>query len=240
MNWKLKATLQNIFSYLPNGESINYFFQRKITKNLPLKETKIREKMLVANTHIDNFRQYGQKTLEQAIFYEFGAGWDIVQPLIFYSLGVNYQILVDIRQLIKLELINSSIYKLQDANISNKLKRVPKHLIDDKNTLLQSLKELYGIDYRAPADARDTKINEKTIDYITSTNTLEHIPVEEIKAILRECHRILRDDGIMSFQIDYQDHYSYFDKNISVYNFLQFSETHWNLFLIHHFTIKID
>jgi SAM-dependent methyltransferase len=230
MNWKLKATLQNIFSHLPNGKNINYFFQKNVTKNLPINESKIQEKLEIANIHIDNFREYGNKPFEQAIFYEFGAGWDIAQPLIFYSLGINHQILVDIRKLVKIELINNSIQRLQDSNISNKVERVPKHIIDDKNNLVSLLKELYGIDYRAPADARDTKIKEKTIDCITSTNTLEHIPPEDIKAILKESHRILRDDGIMSFQIDYQDHYSYFDKNISVYNFLEFSEINWNLF----------
>jgi hypothetical protein len=34
----------------------------------------------------------------------------------------------------------------------------------------------------------------------------------------------------MIFRIDYQDHYSYFDKNISVHNFLKYSEKVWNYF----------
>jgi hypothetical protein len=34
----------------------------------------------------------------------------------------------------------------------------------------------------------------------------------------------------MSFQIDYQDHYSYFDQKLSVYNFLQYSEKSWAWF----------
>jgi hypothetical protein len=31
----------------------------------------------------------------------------------------------------------------------------------------------------------------------------------------------------MSFQIDYQDHYSYFDDRISSYNFLRFDDRTW-------------
>jgi hypothetical protein len=31
----------------------------------------------------------------------------------------------------------------------------------------------------------------------------------------------------MSFQIDYQDHYAYFDPSISPYNFLRFDERAW-------------
>jgi hypothetical protein len=31
----------------------------------------------------------------------------------------------------------------------------------------------------------------------------------------------------MSFQIDYKDHYSYFDQRLTAYNFLQFSDRRW-------------
>jgi hypothetical protein len=34
----------------------------------------------------------------------------------------------------------------------------------------------------------------------------------------------------MSSLIDYQDHYSYFDKGISAYNFLQYSDKAWTFF----------
>ena len=34
----------------------------------------------------------------------------------------------------------------------------------------------------------------------------------------------------MSFIIDYCDHYSYFDKNISAYNFLRYPDSTWRLF----------
>jgi hypothetical protein len=54
--------------------------------------------------------------------------------------------------------------------------------------------------------------------------------MEDIQRILKECYRILKGNGIMSFQIDYQDHYSYFDQNISVYNFLLYSDKSWSRF----------
>jgi SAM-dependent methyltransferase len=93
--------------------------------------------------------------------------------------------------------------------------------------VVTALKTEYGIDFRAPADARRTEIASGSINCITSSNTLEHIPAPDIAAIVQECHRILADDGLMSFQIDYQDHYAYVDRHISVYNFLQYSESTW-------------
>ena len=56
---------------------------------------------------------------------------------------------------------------------------------------------------------------------------MEHVPKNEIPSILKECYRLLKKGGILSLLIDYKDHYSYFDSNISIYNFLQFSDMKW-------------
>jgi SAM-dependent methyltransferase len=132
--------------------------------------------------------------------------------------------------LIRPELINNSIEIIQDLNEVFSFERLPETHINDKLGFNSVFSKIYGIEYKAPYDARDTGLNDNSIDCITSTNTLEHIPPNDIKAILKECYRILNKDGILSFQIDYQDHYSYFDKNISVYNFLQFGQATWNTF----------
>jgi SAM-dependent methyltransferase len=230
MNWKYKATLQYIFSIIPFGEYMNYFFQTKITRNLPIREIKFKEKLLLAQKHFENFQKYNSSHLSEATFYEFGAGWDMAQPLLFYTMGVDHQIIVDIRRLVRPELINNSIKIIEHLNEVFTFPRLPKTHIKDKLDFESVFLKYYGIEYKAPYDARKTGLSDNSIDCITSTNTLEHIPANEIKAILKECYRILKKDGILSFQIDYQDHYSYFDKNISVYNFLKFNQATWNTF----------
>ena len=230
MNWKYKAILQSIFSIIPFGEYMNYFFQTKITRNLPIKETEFKERLFLAQKHIENFQKYNSSNLSEATFYEFGAGWDMAQPLLLYTMGVNHQIIVDIRRLVRPELINNSIKIIENLNEVFNFLRLPKTYIKDKLEFESVFLKFYGIQYKAPYDARKTGLSDDSIDCITSTNTLEHIPPNEIKAILKECYRILKKDGILSFQIDYQYHYSYFDKNISVYNFLKFNQATWNTF----------
>jgi ubiquinone/menaquinone biosynthesis C-methylase UbiE len=88
----------------------------------------------------------------------------------------------------------------------------------------------YGIDYQAPSDARRTDFEPGSIDCITSTDTLEHIPKRDLSAILGECRRLLREGGVLSVEIDYGDHYSYYDSHICVYNFLRYSDQVWRLF----------
>jgi hypothetical protein len=96
--------------------------------------------------------------------------------------------------------------------------------------LCRALRERYGIDYLAPRDARRTGLPAQSIDLIHSTNTMEHIPPADLRLILGECRRLLAPAGLVSLYIDYRDHYSYADRGISVYNFLQYSDAAWSRF----------
>ena len=165
------------------------------------------------------------------MFYEFGAGWDLIGPLAFYAFGVENQILIDVRKLLRPSLVNESIEQFKRMASSDGLLRQPvKYLNGAEGAFATQLKEFYGIDYSAPRDPKHTGFESGTIDCITSTSTLEHIPLPEIKRLLEECHRVLRHGGIMSFIIDYGDHYSYFDPGISAYNYLRYSDATWAFF----------
>ena len=50
-----------------------------------------------------------------------------------------------------------------------------------------------------------------------------------LAAIFRETRRLLRSGGAFSCRIDLQDHYAYFDRSLSRYNFLRFSDGKWRL-----------
>jgi ubiquinone/menaquinone biosynthesis C-methylase UbiE len=81
--------------------------------------------------------------------------------------------------------------------------------------------------YLAPVDARNTGFMKNYFDFASSTSTLEHIPKEDLVKILEESYRILKKGGILSVRIDYKDHWSYFDKKITIYNYLKYSEKKW-------------
>jgi SAM-dependent methyltransferase len=117
--------------------------------------------------------------------------------------------------------------------VIEQLNRLATGIVRRPGTPLQSLAELktrFGIDYRAPADARASGLPSGSIDCVTSTYTLEHIPPEDLRRILSECHRIVKPGKTVLSLIDYQDHYSWRDSRISVYNFLQYSEREWSWF----------
>lgn len=230
MNWKLKAWAHIAFSHMPFGEYLNYLSQRWVTHTLPLDDSAFQFYLSTGLRHIDFLRKHWGGRIEDAIFYEFGAGWHLLTPLAFYSLGVGKQIVVDVQKRLRIELVNSTIETLQRLPAGPHLVRRPSRLLERKDEVVANLREYYGIDYRAPFDARKTCLVTGSVDCITSTVTLEHISPVDIEAILQECYRILKDDGLISFCIDYQDHYAFFDRHISSYNFYRYSEKVWRIF----------
>ena len=231
VNWRIKALSQRVFSFLPGGEQLNHFAQRRLAASLPVSDSSFAVTVGYAIKHIEAIQQYSRRLIDQAIFYEFGAGWDLTIPLAYYGLGINHQILVDVRDLLRIAIVNDTIAKYQKMADKLNIERVPAMTINcERSGFHDALNKQFGIDYRAPCDASRNGLPSQSVDCITSTSTMEHIAPEQIRSILRECRRILRDDGVMSMLIDYDDHYAYFDHNISVYNCLQYSDHIWSLF----------
>jgi SAM-dependent methyltransferase len=233
MRWLLKAALQKGMSALPAAESANYVFQRHVTRTLPAPDPTFRRKFGRALRHLVAYAEHGpRRAVGEAVFYEFGAGWDLEIPLAYWCLGVDRQILVDIRPNLRLGLVNETVRRL--ARLLPQLeKEAGRTLRDPGPADLRAADELeprFGITYLAPRDARATGLKGGAIDFVSSTNTLEHVPAADMIPVLAECRRLLRPDGAMSSRIDLRDHYAYFDSSLSPYNFLRYGERTWRLF----------
>src|SRR5436190_601029 len=100
--------------------------------------------------------------------------------------------------------------------------------IDESSFVFRAKVALAQLDAASVAlDARETGIDDGSFDLITSNSTLEHVPREDLDALLGECQRLLKPGGLMAFRIDYEDHYAIGDVALSPYNFLQYSEQNW-------------
>jgi len=81
--------------------------------------------------------------------YEFGAGWDLMIPLMFYTLGAKRQILVDVRYLVRPALVNHTIGQLQRLQAELGLPRATTKFLPAGQDFLPALSAYYGIEYRA-------------------------------------------------------------------------------------------
>lgn len=226
MNFKIKCYVQRFFSAIPNGQNLNYLFQKHITKTFPVTDAKFLFKANTAYKHHENYEKLNKIKKPNKNYYEFGAGWDLILPLAICQLGYKTEV-VDIRKLLIYELVN-------DAN--NRFNSLSTQLPFNNSTKtevvknLEDLKEHFGLEYHAPKDARDTGFPDNHFDFSSSTSTMEHIPPDDILKILNETYRIIQKGGVLSMSIDYIDHWSYFDSSLSLYNFLQYSPSEWKKF----------
>jgi SAM-dependent methyltransferase len=231
MRWLAKVAVQRGLGVLPQGEPLNYLFQRHVTRSLPAGESVFRRKFGRALQHLRAYEEHGPGTpREDAVFYEFGAGWDLAVALSFAALGVGRQVLVDIRPSARAELANDSLAAFErlwdelEQEAGRELRPLGAPV-----SRVSELEERLGISYLAPRDARATGLPAESVDFVSSTDVCEHVPADDLAAIFRECHRLLRPGGAFSCRIDLQDHYSYFDRSLSPYNFLRFSDRTWRL-----------
>ena len=84
MRWLAKAALQRTLGVLPQGERLNYVFQRHVLRSFPVPDKSTRQKFTRALAHIAAYEEFGPGVpREEATFYEFGAGWDLAIPIAY-------------------------------------------------------------------------------------------------------------------------------------------------------------
>jgi predicted SAM-dependent methyltransferase len=228
MDYKLKIKIQNAISNLPNSQKINYILQKYVTKSLPISFDEFRTKIQTVKTHYDNLKKFGKNPVIDSVYYEIGAGYDMIIPISMSLLGFPKLICVDVRKLIFTDLLNDSIKKIKELNDSEiKLSKTQEEIKFTKKNSEEIFKKYFDIFYTAPLDARNTNMKENSIDYCVTNAVLEHVPVDIMYDLLKETFRIMKKGGIMSNVIDYRDHFAYFDNKVSFYNYLTFSKEEW-------------
>jgi hypothetical protein len=224
LDWKLKAKAFNLLDDLPMGDQLYCLLQRHVTHTLPRALSPTYEKAVNQLRHIEQIRAR-RDSIDDAVLLELGAGWDLYSNLLYWCLGLNAQIVVDVRRWVQPSAVNAVISHLQNDPPPNALRKPPALIIG--RSVEAQLKSLYGIDYRAPFDATSMTLPDQSVDFVVTTSVLEHIPLDICRAIIAECRRVMKVNGLMSHIIDYSDHYAHSDGNITTYNYLQFDEREW-------------
>lgn len=186
------------------------FLQKRVTGRYFLEVTD--HVFRVHSFHVRHFK--GGRALE------FGAGTNLLCPLMLSHAGASEVIACDLQRIASVDRINHVIRQLR-IRLGGPWPEVK---------TFADLERFYRIRYLAPFDMRATALPSGSVDFICSTSTLEHIPKKAIGDILRECRRISTGNAVMSFVIDYHDHYATADAAISRFNFYRYPDWQWRLF----------
>ncbi len=235
--WMQKAIVQKVISYLPFDHRINFLFQKYVTRGVALTDATFEDRLSHAATHLENFRRLSGKAVPSRTL-EIGTGWYPVVPVALFLAGVDQIHSVDLRPLISRPRIAVTAQRYLQAHAAgrlpasitvrgDRLSRLRGLLAAWPRMSLSSMLGAINVRYLVE-DARHLSLPDDSIDLIHSNNTLEHIYPAVLAPILTEFKRVVRQDGgVMSHFIDMSDHFAHFDRTISIYNFLRFSDRAW-------------
>ncbi len=233
MNFIYKCLLQHALSIVPGGSSINYLLQRYVTHNFPLSLHGFSERVKSTKSFYDWYKKYSLVTPAESLCFEFSSGVHLQNPIGLSLLGFKYIVTADVARIARSYLIDDVItrYKsLADYTVPDPIPRL------DNRNIQNILKTVFRIDYIAPIRIFDIALPSNSVDLINSRTTFEHIPREDIPAIIKHCYHLMKKAGVAIISIDYRDHWSFFDSKISIYNFLKYPEKIWKRYNppIHH------
>ncbi len=236
MNWKTKALIQNTASLLPSAfsYSVYYWMQRRFAGLRSI------DPLSRLEAGIDCWKNILAEDRNPVgkIFMETGTGRVPILPIAYWLMGADRIITFDLNPYLRSELtgevheyiINNQVAVRKvfgDLLIPDRMDKLLALPVGSGFSLPDFLK-LCCIDYIAPGDAAHTTLADAIIDFHTSYNVFEHIPLDVLESILKEGNRIIDANGLFVHRVDYSDHFSHSDKSISAINFLQYSDKQWN------------
>ncbi|MEO5569815.1 MAG: class I SAM-dependent methyltransferase [Bacteroidia bacterium] len=238
--WILKAIVQKTISFLPFKHRINFLFQKYVTKGLFLTDIYFEDRLIHASNHLKGYQKLSGKNIP-AKALELGTGWYPVVPITLFLCGADEIHSIDVAELTNKDFLITTLVKyvhyLNNPSkkklftglplINIRIKILNELLTKKDSTSLNEMLSSLNLKYKV-TDATKTDYPSGYFDLVNSNNTFEHIYPEVLEKILLEFKRITKPiGGVMSHFIDLSDHFAHFDKTITIYNFLKFSDSKW-------------
>lgn len=236
MNWKIKAYIQKMSAALP--DRLGYGLYHSLQKlQGTFRADRVLPRLGVARKMVDLAQQYGRSICGKT-FFELGTGWTCGTPLGLWLCGADRVITVDINPYLKEPLVLAELgYLIRHLDAVQRLfgEHAEQTLFRERLARLsqtppRNLPELFaltGIEYRARFDARRTSWESESVDFYFSWYVLQHIPPASLQDIWRECHRIVRRDGLVMHCVDAGDQFTRADPALTAINFLRYDQATW-------------
>lgn len=241
-SWILKTALQRIFSLLPASETWNEFFQRYVTRGLQLQpHGEFTEKLIACKKHFEHYQSFSRRPREEFTVFEIGPGWFPIIPIGLYLCGASeiwaFDTVPRLRQYGLLQVLECYRLFERDGALQKLLPGARRdrvaHLLElsEQATRLAPAEflTLLNIHWRV-RDVTRTELPSGSVDLVFSTGVLEHIDPPLLQRILDVFHRLMHDDSVMSHYIGIADQFASFDRSITPYNYLRFSDAAWRFY----------
>jgi hypothetical protein len=240
-HWLIKSALQRAISLLPASHFWNELFQRYVTRSLDLTPERFEMRLDCCRIHLQNFSELRPSRALDFTACELGTGWFPVVPAGLFLCGAGRIATFDIALFLSRKRLKQTFGMFEEYERTGKLQKFLPRLMPKR---LERFKEIAkSVETAEPEkvlkqleihfevrDAQNTGLQPGSIDLFVSTGVLEYIPRDILKNILTEFRRIGSPGAVQSHYLNLIDQYSYFDRSITPFNFLKFSEERWKLF----------
>jgi hypothetical protein len=237
-HWLIKTALHRGISALPNRQFWNGLLQKWITRSTELTAEKFEGKVRECDRHLRVFRT-AQPAGDFTVL-ELGTGWLPIIPAGLWICGAREIWTFDIDPLLQSDRVLSVLQHYSDyakrgalssllpEAQADRIKRLDAVLAAGKpNDQPAVLLEKLDIHYQVK-DAQQIPLPNNTINFLVSSGVLEYVPKPVFQKVLKEFRRVAALGAMMSHRLNLVDQYSYFDKKITAFNFLQFTEREWS------------
>jgi hypothetical protein len=237
-HWLIKAAIHRGIAALPNRQFWNGLLQKWITRSTELTSRTFEDKVQECTRHLRVLRS--ARPAGDFTVLELGTGWLPIIPIGLWVCGAREIWTLDIEHLLQTGRVLNILRHYSDyANrgaLSHLLPEAQGHRIQQLETALAASKPdeppaavlgRLGIHYLV-RDAQQIPLTDSTIDFFVSSGVLEYVPKLAVSRVLKEFRRVAAPGAMMSHRLNLVDQYSYFDKSITAFNFLQFTEREWS------------
>jgi hypothetical protein len=236
-SWLLKTAAQRVFSWLPNPHFWNGLLQGGFTKSTSLSRTTFEGKVAECNRHLQAFWSH-QGAKSDFTAHELGTGWFPIIPIGLYLCGAREIWTSDIAGFLRPSAVKRVIEYYDFCAEEGLLEKILPGFRADRLKALSNLQPFILSEQPAnflarlnlhvlvgPAQA--ALVPNGSVNFFLSSGVLEYIPPPALREILLDAHRIAAPGAIMSHRINLADAFSYFDRHITPFNFLRYSQEQW-------------
>lgn len=213
MSWRKKSARFKLLSLLPGGSKFYRYSQEKLTHSVQATRPRVDGKLNAGLIYWDWLTKHGrEQRLLRGETVDLGAGWHPSIPLLWYGLGADRQLLVDIFP-------NMDGQKAADtARLVCEIARDPqwkdkpvlKRFPEVKNTPVpadpNAVLKPFGIEYLAPYGNK-LAVERGRYDMVICTQVLQHVEKPVQLAIFKELFASLKPGGLFLATVHLVGHF---------------------------------
>jgi hypothetical protein len=239
-NWLIKSAIHRVISWLPRRQFWNGLLQTYVTKSTEITPRAFEEKVAECNRHFAAFRLLNPDQEEFTVM-ELGTGWVPIITVGLYLCGAREIWTIDIDPLLKKERLQAILELYSRYAANGQLRGVLPAFRPDRVERLTALMAQAADEPPAALlerlnihvlvmDAQKTPVPAASVDFFESSGVLEYIPRVVLHGILGEFRRVALPGAVMSHRLNLVDQFSYFDRSITPFNFLKYTDSEWRWF----------